>query len=240
LRSDDGKGIGLGIGIYSRADVARLARLDPDRVRRWVRGYTFKTRRGVARSSPPVVTSDLRTVEGRAALSFQDLVEILFVKAFLDHGVSLRAIRRAAETATEIFEVSHPFCVKLFETDGRTVIARVYDELGEERMLDLAKKQRVFTQVFSPLLHGLDRTVGIGDASRWWPLGKEKPVVLDPRRALGAAIVLPSSVPTRAIYGAHLAGEPNERIASWFRISPGEVDAAIEFEGQIAGHARAA
>ena len=139
------------------------------------------------------------SVEGltcTVTLASQDLVAPKFFpfrkKAFLDHGVSIYAIRRAAETAAQIFSVKHPFCVKRFETDGRSVIARIVDEVGEERMLDLIRRQHVFTQLFNPRLRRLDYDLGSGNASRWWPLGKEKPVVLDPGRALGAAIVVPS------------------------------------------------
>jgi uncharacterized protein (DUF433 family) len=231
---------GLGVGIYTRAEVARLAELQPSRVNRWVQGYSFKSRHGAARKSPPIFSPDLPVVEGRPALSFQDLVEVLFVKAFLEHGVSIHAIRRAAEAAAEIFKVKHPFCIQRFETDGRSVIARIVDDVGEEHMLDLARGQHVFTQVFAPLLRRLDYDLGSGDASRWWPLGKGKPVVLDPGRSFGAAIVTPSAVPTRAIYGAHLAGEPRKRIAAWFRVSEAEVRAAVEFEKRIAPHASTA
>jgi uncharacterized protein (DUF433 family) len=131
--------------------------------------------------------------------------------------------------------------MKRFETDGRSVIARISKDDGEERLVDLARRQTLFDSVFSPLLINLEYDIGTGDASRWWPLGKSKPIVLDPERAFGAAIVLPSTVPARSLAGAHGAGESYERISNWFGVTKKEIQAAVEFEKMIASpHASAA
>ena len=78
------------------------------------------------------------------------------------------------------------------------------------------------------------------EVTRLWPLGKDKPVVLDPRRALGAATGARSGVPTRVLYGASLAGEHPEAIADWYDVELDEVRAAIQFERLVAPRRRAA
>jgi uncharacterized protein (DUF433 family) len=167
-------------------------------------------------------------------LSFLDLIEACFVKVFLDHGVSLHTIRLVAEEAERMFKTTHPFCVKRFETDGRTILARLRDEHadGGERLLDLKRKHFVFPAVFTPLVKTLDYDTS-GDAVRWWPRGRGTPIVLDPKRAFGAAIVDRSCVPTRALFDAHTAGEAPENIAKWFRVELAEVRAAIAFEKSL-------
>ena len=127
-----------GRGIYLPAQAARLAQLDDDRVRRWIRGYDFTGRRGEKRHSAPLFR---RQHEGaRLALTFLDLVEVLFVKAFLDHGVTLPTVRLVQREAAEEFGVQHPFCVKRFETDGETIVMRHRDDAGVERMVDRKRK----------------------------------------------------------------------------------------------------
>ena len=84
--------------------------------------------------------------------------------------------------------------------------------------------------VFNPLLRQLDYDQVTGDAIRWWPLGKARPVVVNPRLSFGAPVTAQSSVPTRVLYAAHAAGEPPEAIADWHRAPLDEVLAAIEFE----------
>jgi uncharacterized protein (DUF433 family) len=224
----------LGTGIYPAAEAARLAQLEPQRLRRWVEGYTFRSPAGERRTSNPVFKSEARRDGKHLVLSFLDLIEACFVKVFLDHGVSLQTIRIVAVEAESIFKTDHPFCVKKFETDGETVLARLRDEheSGRERLLDLKRKHFVFPTVFNPLLKTLDYDTS-GDAVRWWPRGKGTPIVLDPNRAFGAAIVERSCVPTRALFDAHRAGEAPESIARWFRVELDEVKAAIAFEKSL-------
>jgi uncharacterized protein (DUF433 family) len=224
----------LGAGIYPAGEAARLAQLEPQRLRRWVAGYTFRGRAGERRSSSPVFKNEARHDGQHLVLSFLDLIEACFVKVFLDHGVSLHTIRLVAEDAVALFKTTHPFCVKRFETDGETILARLRDERAEggERLLDLKRRHFVFPAVFNPLLKTLDYDTS-GDAVRWWPRGKETPVVLDPKRAFGAAIVERSCVPTRALFDAHVAGETPDSIAKWFRVDLDEVRAAISFEKSL-------
>jgi uncharacterized protein (DUF433 family) len=224
----------LGTGIYPAGEAARLVQLEPARLRRWVAGYAFRGRSGERRSSRPVFTNTTRNDGQHLVLSFLDLIEARFVKVFLDHGVSLHTIRIVAKEAEAIFQTTHPFCVKKFETDGETILARLRDEQAEggERLLDLKRKNFVFPAVFNPLLKTLDFDTS-GDAVRWWPRGNFTPIVLDPKRAFGAPIVERSCVPTRALFDAHRAGEPPERIAKWFRVDLEEVRAAIEFESSL-------
>jgi uncharacterized protein (DUF433 family) len=225
---------GLGRGIYPAGEAARLAEMEPQRLRRWVSGYTFRGRAGEWRASQPVFRGDSRRDGDHLVLSFLDLIEARFVKVFLDHGVTLHTIRIVAREAEAMFKTTHPFCVKKFETDGETVLARLRDAsaAGGERLLDLKRKNFVFPAVFNPLLKTLDYDTS-GDAIRWWPRGRDVPVVLDPSRAFGAAIVERSCVPTRALFDAHLSGESAENISKWFRVELDEVHAAISFEKSL-------
>jgi uncharacterized protein (DUF433 family) len=217
-----------GRGIYLPAQAARLAQLDDDRVRRWVRGYDFKGRGGEKRHSDPLFQ---RQHQGeRLALTFLDLVEVLFVKAFLDHGVSIQTVRLVQREAADEFGVQHPFCVKRFETDGETIVLRHRDDAGIERMMDRKRKQWLFVKVFNPLLKTLEYAGVEKEATRWWPMGKETPIVLDPARSFGQAIVSKANVPTATIYAARRARESEEQIADWYELTLEEVRAAIAFE----------
>jgi len=217
-----------GRGIYLPAQAARLAQLDDDRVRRWIRGYDFKGRRGEKRHSAPLFRRQHQGV--RLALTFLDLVEVLFVKTFLDHGVTLPTIRVVQREAAEEFGVRHPFCVKRFETDGETIVLRHRDAAGVERILDRKRKQWLFVDVFNPLLKTLDYAGVEQEARRWWPMGKGSPIVLDPERSFGQAIVAKANVPTATIYAAHRAHEPVEQIADFYELTLDQVRAAIAFE----------
>ena len=218
----------LGRGIYLPSQAARLTQLDDERVRRWIRGYDFKGRSGERRHSAPLFR---RQHQGaRLALTFLDLVEVLFVKTFLDHGVTIHTVRLVQREAAEEFGVQHPFCVKRFETDGETIVLRHRDDAGVERMMDRKRKQWLFIEVFNPLLKTLDYAGVEQEVKRWWPMGRETPIVIDPARTFGQAIVAKANVPTATIYAAHRAAESDEQIADWYELTVADVRAAIAFE----------
>jgi uncharacterized protein (DUF433 family) len=217
----------LGRGIYLPSQAARLVQLDASRVRRWVRGYDFKGRDGAKRHSDPLFRR--QQAGPRLALTFLDLVEVLFVKAFLDHGVSIHTVRLVQREAAE-FRVQHPFCVKRFETDGETTVLRHRDDAGVERLMDRKRNQWLFVKVFNSVLKALEYAGIEEEAKRWWPMGKEIPIVLDPERSFGQAIVAKANVPTATIYAARRADESEEQIADWYELSLEEVQAAIAFE----------
>jgi uncharacterized protein (DUF433 family) len=74
---------------------------------------------------------------------------------------------------------------------------------------------------------------GNAEAVRYWPLGREMPVMVDPRYGFGEAVVAQSFVPTRVIYAAHRKGETTQRIAGWYGVERAEVRAAVEFEEML-------
>lgn len=224
---------GLGRGIYTPREAARLTSLRSERVMRWVRGYEFIGRHGKVGKSAPIFQTDWETIDGRVVLSFLDLVELLFVRTFLGAGVSMPTIRRAAEEGAKLFQTQHPFCVKRFETDGRDILVRLEDDVLEERLVDLVRKQAVFKEVFNPLLKQLRYDVATEIAAGWWPRGKSFPVLLDPTRSFGEPLVAERFVPTRALAGPVNAGDDIDAVAAWFEVPRRDVEAAVEFENGL-------
>jgi uncharacterized protein (DUF433 family) len=221
------------MGIYSLQEASRLVGMSPRRVRRLVKGYEFRGRNGQLRRSPPLIKRQLEDLEGAINLSFLDLIEMLFVRDFRKHGVTMPVIRRAAEVATEMYEgTDHPFCLKKFSTDGRHIFATAASQEGDEHMIDLVQRQQVFAQVMEPFLKQLEYSEA-GELLRWFPLGKNRPVMLDPSLSFGKPIVRGYGVPTAVLYAAHEAGETPRSIADWYDLPGPDVEAAIEFERSI-------
>src|SRR4051812_24982697 len=104
----------FGVGIYSIPDAARLTRVPSQRLRRWVKGYSFRKPGGDTSQSPPVVTRQLPLIDGAVALGFLDLIEVRVVDAMLTRGISWKTIRSAHANAARIFQTSHPFATRRF------------------------------------------------------------------------------------------------------------------------------
>jgi uncharacterized protein (DUF433 family) len=69
---------------------------------------------------------------------------------------------------------------------------------------------------------------------RWWPLGTDRAVVLDPQRQFGQPITARSGIATEILQAAAKAGQTIEEIAEWYEIDPPAVRDALEFEAKLA------
>lgn len=219
----------IGVGVYTPSEAALYTGIAAKDIRRWLFGYKAD---GVDHSGlwlPELGVNDEKL------LGFHDLLEIRFVHAFRKHGVSLQAIRAASRQAKEIFNQHYPFTCRRFQTDGRSIFATVFDETGDEAILDLAKRQYAFRQVIAPALYeGIDYT-GEGKAQRWYPVKRSKAIVLDPNRNFGKPVLSSTGVDTASIYQAYLAeGQDAKRVAVIFEIPTAAVDAAVTYEHRIA------
>lgn len=208
----------VGVGLYSFAEAARLLRVPAARVRRWI-----DERKGVVRR---------RFAAESDMLSFLELMELYFVKAFREQGVSLDTIRKASQAAARKFHAEYPFAVKRFDTDGRAIFATLIKENPKDVLIeDLEKGQLVFEKIVKPFFRRIEYR---NEAIRFWPMEPRGRVVLDPGRSFGKPIDAETGVPTRAIYDAVMAGQDHKTVAAWFGVPVRCVDAAVEFERSIA------
>lgn len=234
----------FGVGIYQRAEAARLLRMTPTRLRRWVNGYTYWLHSHVTprqRRQPLVVTTDLPMINGAFALSFLELMELRVVKALVDKGVPLQRVRAAGRFIAEAYKTSHPFAAHRLFTDGRDVFTSAMNEAKED-VPDLVQWSRgkhwqmLFGAVLEPFLDEIDFDKDTALAARWWPWGRSFPIVLDPRVLFGAPAIEGTRLRTDVIAGMVKVNSPNE-VREAFRISGHQVGAAVEFESQLAAAA---
>lgn len=227
----------LGVGVYTVPEAARLTHIPARTIRRWAVGYRY-TRGEAVHSAPAVWKRQIATVEDSVALSFRDLIEVRFVAFFRGRGVSWKAIRTAAQCAAEIIQDSHPFSTKRFKTDGKSIFAELIQASGKETLLDLARQQYEIKSVVEPFLYeGLEFSdLGLAPV-RWWPLGKNRRVTIDPERSFGQPIVSPESVPTSILAKAYRAEGTIDAVARWFMVPNKAVADAVEFETQLAAAA---
>jgi len=212
----------VGVGLYSLSDAARILNAPPSTLRYWIKPDSGFIHRHFDPSEK--------------TLTFNELMELHFVKLFTEEGVSVQTIRKAAEAAAKKYRTTYPFSVKRFDTDGKTVFATlVDDETDEVRIEDLRRGQYVFEHILRPFFRKLDYDTSI-EPSRFWPMEKAGRIVLDPTRKFGKPIDADTGIPTRTLYDAVKAarGRSTASVADWFGIPVAAVDAAVEFERSIA------
>jgi uncharacterized protein (DUF433 family) len=233
----------LGRGVYGATEGLRLVNFTrssnaPQRsvsrqtVTRWLRGYDFK-RGGEIRHSDPLWTPDYSNDNDQIEFSFRDLIELRFVKAFRDLGLSLPAIRECFDRAVEEVRDDRPFSTQLFRTDGKTIFLEITKGVQEGELIDLRRRQRVFRTMVAPSLRELEFDAEV--VARWFPLGVNKrSIVIDPARAFGRPIARASGVPTELLAQAVTVEGSIERAAALYESSSNEVRDAVAFEQRLA------
>lgn len=223
----------LGQGLYGPAEVARLVDISASRVRRWILGYSYvyPTSAGPREgASPAIIAPGLPRIGKSVAVTFLELVEILVVRALLERGVTMRTVRRAHRRASEKLQTPHPFAVERFQTDGRGIFLELRQESPEYKLLlEMSRGQYALPKVLDRYLKELDFDLDTLLAYRWWPLGRNRPIVLDPSVAFGCPVIEGTRVPVEAIVDAHRAGETRKSICRWFGLNPRQVSAAVSF-----------
>lgn len=220
----------LGAGIYTIPEASRLTRVSPSRIRRWMKGYDFKTKKERHHSNP-VWSGQLAPIEDKMAVGFKDLMEIRFVNAFLKKGVTWKTMREAHLKAKARLDTDHPFCTHKFATDGRDILQQDALASGDTQFINIINDQREFDRIVTPFLRELEFDQG---NLRWWPLGKERLVVVDPVRNMGQPTVTSSGVPTRVLANSVKANESIATVARWYEVTAQEVKDAVAFEQTLA------
>ncbi|MEM1019385.1 MAG: DUF433 domain-containing protein [Pseudomonadota bacterium] len=220
----------IGVGAYTLLEGARLTGISARRLRGWVKGYSGGKHRN---RQKPLWTPYFRDFD-ETILSFRDLVEARFIKAFADAGVPIRGLRNLISVAQDVIDDERPFSTNNFKTDGKTIFLETIDQNGSS-LVDLKKRQHVFQKIVERTLVDID--FGEGVAKRWWAAGRKKSVLVDPSVAFGQPVIRGTRIPTsRVVEVAKAEGGVGEA-ATLFNISVSDAKDAIAFEAKLTAKA---
>lgn len=221
----------LGLGIYTLGEASRLSGVSAQRIRRWLLGYRY-TYEGRLHSQAALFRGQIAPFDSKLELGFRDLLEIRIVDAFAEAGLGLPTIRKALERASKLIDSDHPFSTAQFRTDGRAIFLELQELDNEPILVDILKGQYAFRKIIEPSFKNLEFIDG--EAIRWWPLTRQRTVVVDPAVAFGQPIASRSGVPTLALANAVKAEGSVQRVSAAYRVTVDEVRDAIEFERSLA------
>lgn len=208
--------------LYGYAEADRLAGVTPGTSSRWLKGYVYRDERGANTRQPPVTPTD----GWQEAVSFTDLIEVVAIGKLREHNLSLPKIHELVRYCREVLKKPRPLVTETFRTDGR----EIFIEAGEGRLLEVGKRggQQVWDEVLAPFLNAIDYHHEF--AWRWWPLGREAEVVVDPDYGFGMPVITGSGVRTEIIAERHRAGDASEDIAYDFGVGTSQINDALRYE----------
>jgi uncharacterized protein (DUF433 family)/DNA-binding transcriptional MerR regulator len=222
----------FGVGSYTVLEAARLIGVAPRNISRWMKGYSFK-RKSVEHHVPPLWPSQWPLDEDHIEIGFRDLIELRFVKAFLDAGMGLLAVRNCLDYARQCVQDDRPFSTRRFQTDGNTIFLESVGQHPAEssELLDLKRKQYVFKQVIERTFKDLD--IEDDAVARWRPYKGKQSIVIDPQRSFGQPIAFAAGVPTVVLAQAVEAEGSVERVARLYEVAAAVVRDAVRFESTL-------
>lgn len=216
----------VGVGLYTPAEAARLLRIPAGKIARWLRGHEVKGKWYDRLWRPQVDLAD-----GKIYLGFRDLMEMRTAHAFMQVGLSAIMVRRAIDEARNLTDDERPLSTKKFFTDGRSIFLEIVDESGDQKLLDLFKRQYAFKRIMEASLKDVEFD---GAApSRWWPMTKAQKILVDPERAFGQPIEAESGVPTAVLAAAASAEGSAEIAARLWQVSVPAIKRAVKFENEL-------
>lgn len=209
--------------LYSYVEAARLARVAPATARLWLLGAAEGHGLGTMGGRLPV--SPRANPDPGAGVSFLELVELAAIGELRRYRFSLPAIRQIVDTCRKLLRVDHPLASEVFKIDERDIFVQ-----RDGVLVDVLRRRgaQAWADVLNPFLDTLDYQDQL--ARRWWPLGKDKAVVIDPDFGFGFPVVDGTGVRTEILYERFRAGELSDEIAADFRLEPTQVERAVQYE----------
>lgn len=222
----------LGEGVYTIPDAAHILNLNASKVRRWVNGY-WKVMTENKIHLQPLNLHMWGTSKDRA-FNFYTLVEINSVMAFREMGISFPRIRQARNELSKRFNTEFPFASHELLCDGKRIMVALKDcEVGAALTLG-AKGETVFQKIIEPFCQKLDFNKDTELAERYWPLGRNCSIVVDPHHGFGRPTIQGSNIATETIFNFIRAGESKQTLSDMYDISMEQISDVVRFESKEA------
>jgi uncharacterized protein (DUF433 family) len=208
---------------YQVREAARYAQITPQTVADWHSVGNRKT---------------LSDKEGRASLSYMQLIEVAVVAAFRKANFTLRHIRETREYVAKQFESEFPFAQYKFKADGKRLVMdyqQIEGAKGKGKLLRPDQGGQLAWEVVLGRLKEFEYEHK-GIVIKWHLTGPKSPIIIDPRVAHGAPTI--KGTPTWVLSGRWDAGETISEIAADFDLDAEDVREALAFEGVKAGGER--
>jgi uncharacterized protein (DUF433 family) len=206
----------LGRGIYSIPDAAIILDIPVVRVRTWVNKYWEMEFLGELKTDERYTWGKQR----EKALHFLTLIEIIAVNSFREIGVSFSKIKLAHELLANLLSTPYPFAHAELMSDGKRIFYGI-----DTSLLEIDRKQQLyFADLVAPYCKKIDFQEKTKLAERYWPLGKDHNIVVDPHHSFGQPVITGTNTTAEAVINMLRAGDSPGLIASVYELNQKDVE----------------
>lgn len=209
----------LGNGIYTVPDLALILQLPKKKVRRWLDDF-YNERLGKA------YDGSYSWGQGRdKATNFLTLIAFYVFYKLREYKVSTYKILEAHRNMTKGLKTAYPFASYKLLVDGKEILYA----LEEDTWVHANKsKQIVIKEIIEGFFKKIDFS-GSHLAQRFWPLGKEHEIVVDPHHQFGQPVIQGTNINAATIFSMYESGESTSTIGILYDITEEQVNDAILF-----------
>jgi uncharacterized protein (DUF433 family) len=214
--------------VYTISNAAKLAGVHSNTVRRWLYGED-----STSTKMRPVFGEKDKSKENIAEVSFLQLAEIVVVSRFRQRKVTLKSLRQAHAYACAELRLDYPFAWLHLKTDGIHVFSEFEKEHPDASLLTLDKNGQL------TLPGNVIKALELFDyeeefAARWYPIGRNVPIVIDPRYGAGHPTIPFRRLSVASIYNRWKSGENIGFLASDYSLPRNLVETTLQYAEKYA------
>lgn len=211
--------IGVGTGIYTLPDIASILHLPTGKVRRWMHEY-WQLRFSSSEKSEFSYGSGKELVT-----NFLTLIEFFTFYQLRQEGVSAQKIVKAHQILSKTFRTKYPFAKSNLLTDGEQVLFNgdAGDIIQADETLQINIKEAI-----EPFCKKVDFNED-DIVKRFYPMGKNHSIVIDPKRQFGQPVVGDTNVLAETVYNLYRGGESVDMITSLYALTIDQVNDVINY-----------
>lgn len=210
----------LGSGIYSIPDMAMILKLPKQRIRYWLNEF-WNSRLNSEKNT------GYSWGEGKEkATSFYTLIEFYTFSQLRLHKIGAAKILKAHKVISEQLNTPYPFATSTILTDGKRVF------YSPDDMETIIRADESLHFMIAKIIQEFCKKIDFNSnelAERYWPLGKEKCIVVDPHHQFGQPTLKDTNILSETLYLMHKGGESNKFIAGLYNLPVNSVRDAIDF-----------
>ncbi len=211
----------LGYGIYTIPDISRLLKVDRRKVARYISEY-WDEKIGRKLFSE---TYSWSVNQRNKAVNFYVLIELFTFFKLQELGVKAKTILKARTSIAKELNIDYPFASSKLLTDGKRIWYKFEDAIVNAD----GSSQTNFVKIIEDFAINVDFSRTTFLAEKYWPLGRNINVVVDPHRQFGQPIIEGTSINAEVIYSMYKSGEPIDTISILYDLTEKEVNDAINF-----------
>lgn len=163
--------------------------------------------------------------DDRFAVNFLSLIELFVFNKFKENGVTSQKIIKIHEFLSNELKTPYPFAsTDFYQSGNNTYFKNGEDWVVADKSLQIALKKII--ESFGSKITFNDNNL----AEKYFPLGKDKSIVIDPDYSFGQPILKDSYQPIEPLYDTYIAEDEDEDlICHIYNISKKEIRDIIEF-----------